>query len=276
MDFTNATHGPGCHCPPGPRTCSNPTTNAPQILPLFQEPWRGINHRSSLYTHHRNHTHTPNTTAHTQRSRCGPTLKGQYFSFLHTRPSHGNSRNARLHPRSTFTHVERDQGPSTPHSHPQARVPTLQTGGCGQAADSGVRRNRIAGGSARSKPAPGPACPSRRGPGGKCFHAVVHRDPLGGKLGAGNTENPRGRFPLLPSAALSRSWRGGGGGPAQGAGLHGGAGMGKRGSPAGESDWAGRRAGPLPSRSLAHSGRLWQLSTGVSLCAEAQRGGGGA
>lgn len=45
MDFTNATHGPGCHIPLGPRAARTDYQHT-LVSPYPQELWSGISHRS--------------------------------------------------------------------------------------------------------------------------------------------------------------------------------------------------------------------------------------
>lgn len=147
-------------------------------------------------------------------------------------------------PGPTFTHVEREPLPVLhPTPHPQARVPTLQTGGLrpGKRLESG--ETGAAGGSAQQA-SPGSACPvqpSRTR--GKCFHAVVHRDPAWREAGCWEHREPAADSPSSPGGApLLEGGRGRASVGRRAAwGVRGGRGRG--GSPAGERDWAGRRAG---------------------------------
>ena len=119
MDFTNATHGTGCHSPPGPRTCLH---KLPTHLGLSLSPGTLEGHQPqvlAIYPPSKPHTHSKHYCPHPKESLRPPLLKGQYFSFLHTRPSHGNGQNARLHPRSTFyTCRARAAACPAPHTPP--------------------------------------------------------------------------------------------------------------------------------------------------------------
>ena len=132
MDFTNATHGLGCHSPPGPRTCRH---KLPTHLGLSLSPGTLEGHQPQVLAIHppsKPHTHSKHYCPHPKESLRPPLLKGQYFSFLHTRPSHGNGQNARLHPRSTFyTWRARAAAGPAPHTPPPGRA--------GQAGASGTQ-----------------------------------------------------------------------------------------------------------------------------------------
>lgn len=176
MDFTNSTHGPGCHNPPGPRTCRH---KLPTHLGLSLSPGTLEGHQPQVLAIHppqNTHTllHTPKGVAE------APTFKGPVPLSYTPGPHMERVRISACNPGPPFTHGTREPLPvphPAPHPQCRARVPTLQTGGLrpGKRLESG--ETGAAGGSAQQA-GPGSGCPvqpSRTR--GKRFHAVVHRDP---------------------------------------------------------------------------------------------------
>lgn len=182
---------------------ADPNYQRTSASPYLREPWRGINHRSlAIYPPSKPHTHSKHYCP--KESLRPPLLKGQALLLSYTPKPSWKQSGLTLAPRSTFYTCEAEPLPVLhPTPHPQAQVPTLQTGGLhgpNKGLESGKPRScrRL-----RSRASPGSACPgrSRRGPGAnvsmQSYIATRRR-----KLGAGNTENPRPIPPPPPAAPL--------------------------------------------------------------------------
>lgn len=213
MDFTNSTHGPGCHNPPGPRTCRH---KLPTHLGLSLSPGTLEGHQPQVLAIHppqKTHTHSKHYCTHPKESLRPPRLKGQYLFPTHPALTWKGSESP-LATQVHLLHTERESRclSRTPHPTPNVGLGYLhcRLAGCGQAKDSSPAKQELPV-ALRSKPAPGPAAPySRRGPGANVSMQSYIATRLGGKLGARNTEDPQPIPP--PPPAVPRSWRGGGGG----------------------------------------------------------------
>lgn len=199
MDFTNATHGTGCHSPPGPRTCLH---KLPTHLGLSLSPGTLEGHQPqvlAIYPPSKPHTHSKHYCPHPKESLRPPLLKGQYFSFLHTRPSHGNGQNARLHPRSTFyTCRARAAACPAPHTPPPSSGTYTADWRVAARQKTRVRRNRSCRRlCAASQPRVRLPRTAVADPGQMFPCSRTSRPGLEGSWVLG-TPRTRSRFPLLP------------------------------------------------------------------------------